>query len=190
MKCARLRGSQSRCPTCLSLEIGLLSLEVQNSSLEPLFLLLLILLFLLLLILFSMRCFQTLGSCLFIHKCIYTWYIWHLSCLTSVPNVCLNILAMIHLACTFIHFGAIGWMWLKVDSQLKHPRNRVEIVIPIFLFVTFLFPFCPFCSFLLPLCLHILELTPKYEKFKWSSMLAPSEQILAAQIERNPDISP
>lgn len=43
MKCAQLRGPRSRCPSCLSLEIGLLSLEVHNSSLVPLFLLLLIL---------------------------------------------------------------------------------------------------------------------------------------------------
>lgn len=86
-----------------------------------------------------MRCFQTLDSCLFIHRCIYTWYIWHLSYLTSAPNVCLNILAMIHLACTFIWFGAMGLMRLKVDSQLKHLRNRAEIVIPIFLFVTSFF---------------------------------------------------
>lgn len=54
----------------------------------------------------------------------------------------------------------------------------------------FLFSFLLLLSFLLPLCLHILELTPKYEKFKWSSMLAPSEQTLASQRERNPDISP
>lgn len=43
VKCAQLHGPQSRCPSCLRLEVGLLTLEIQNSSPETLFLLLLIL---------------------------------------------------------------------------------------------------------------------------------------------------
>lgn len=90
---------------------------------------------------------------------------------------------MKRLGCVIYPFWAVGLMWFKADLQMKRPEGHSGGC-------DFYFPsgYIFLSSWLFSV--H-LELAPRCEKFKWSSMSVPSEQMpAAAGKERNPDSSP
>lgn len=149
--CAQFHGPQSRCPTCLSLEVGPLTLKVQASSLEPLPVLFLILFQY---EMFPNSVFMLIYTQMYLRLVDLTFTLFNIGTKHVLKRFCYHLFRLWihpHLGCgiNVVKGGYTDETVLGTEQRLK-----------------FLFPFLLVLSFLLPLCLHILELAPICEKFK------------------------